>query len=433
MYKAIVSIEDSQTSEQDLLLHPGKNLRNGRRELSKEFKNLTTLEIDLLNVASSIFACDIAFRRGEREKISRQIDLTIPVVNHAIFDSVQEKLQYALYFLCHDAWKIRFLPSEGMPEATKVWKQENDGVVLLFSGGLDAFSAAIYLGDKNKNVELVSHITANPTVRGAQENLYSYLQTEYPDQFNHTSVYVSGRKTKEYEFPSDTEREDSQRTRSFLFLTLAGIISRRKGVQDIVYIAENGQLAIHLPLTAARISAFSTYTAHPEFLNEMESLLDKILGYPISIKNPYLYKTKAEVIKNIATNHSEIIKQTISCWKASRIRGNKHHCGICIPCLIRRIAFEYSASPLPEYRNDIFREEVANLPPDHEGKRNIAELGEFIKIFETVGSQAELEEFYPDLVNDHFDAEQAANMYTRFAKEARTVFNRYPNLRKFLA
>lgn len=433
MYKAIVSIDNPQTSEQDLILSPGKNLRNGRRELSKEFKNLTTLEIDLLNVASSIFACDIAFKRGERENISRKIELTIPVVNYAIFTSIQDQLQYALFFLSHDAWKIEFLPSEGVPEATKVWEKESDDAVLLFSGGLDAFSAAVYLGDQNNKVELVSHITANPTVRGAQERLFAYLKTEYPDQFNHTPIYVSGRKTKEFEFPSGTNREDSQRTRSLLFLTLAGIIARRKGFQDIIYIAENGQLAIHLPLTAARISAFSTYTAHPEFLNEMKSLLGKILGYPISIKNPFLYKTKAEVIENVATNHSEPIKQTISCWKASRIQGDLNHCGVCIPCLIRRIALEFNGSPLPEYRDDIFREAVANLPSNHKGKRNIAEMGEFVKIFESVGSQAELEEFYPDLVNDHFDAEQAANMYIRFAKEARTVFYRYPNLKKFLA
>ena len=71
-------------------------------------------------------------------------------------------------------------------------------------------------------------------------------------------------------------------------------------MEDVVVIAENGQMAIHLPLTTARIGGFSTHTAHPEFVRMMGKLLSTLLDYPIRIENPFLYMTKAEVVAAVA-------------------------------------------------------------------------------------------------------------------------------------
>jgi 7-cyano-7-deazaguanine synthase in queuosine biosynthesis len=431
VYLATVSTDDEKPAEQHLVLYPGKNLLTGAKQFRREFDNVTTLEIDLLTVASSIFACDLAFKRGEREEISRQIELTIPVVNFRAFNAAREEIIFALSILSHDAWQINFVRATGIPEPNQLWENTR-GSLLLFSGGLDSFSAAVNLGDQVEKIELVSHVTANPVVKRAQKQLFSYLQEEYPGKFHRVEFRVTGLRSGEYLFPSDAKREDSQRTRSFMFLTLAGLVARRRGIHEVVYIAENGQMAIDLPLTAARISAFSTYTAHPEFLAVMEGILSQVLAYGIAIENPYLYWTKAEVIRKVVEKHRRAVGDTISCWKSSRVRGELTHCGVCIPCLIRRIALEYNGLKLPEYRVDLFKEKVSLLPADDEGKRNLGELGEFIKIFETIGTQAELQMYYPDLVNTYFEAEEAADMYKRFAQEARVVFDRYPALKKFL-
>jgi hypothetical protein len=45
---------------------------------------------------------------------------------------------------------------------------------------------------------------------------------------------------------------------------------------QLIYIAENGQMAIHLPLTQARIGAFSTHTAHVQNLAEQSGQLESI-------------------------------------------------------------------------------------------------------------------------------------------------------------
>ncbi|MDD5368037.1 MAG: 7-cyano-7-deazaguanine synthase [Anaerolineaceae bacterium] len=432
MFQATVFLEGDQPAGDELLLFPNQNLRNGEREFTKEFGEISTLELDLLNVASAIFACDLAFKRGDREKIARQIELTIPVVNYAIFCAVREEIRFALLILSHDVWDIKFVPANGVPEPKRCWIESNPAALLLFSGGLDSFSAAIDLGDRLDRVELVSHVTSNPIVLGTQETLYSYLQEKYPGKFDRISFHISGRKSGDYSFPSDQEREESQRTRSFMFLSLAALTARRKGIKELVYIAENGQMAIHLPLTAARISAFSTYTAHPEFLQRMQGILQKVLSFPLTIQNPYLYKTKAEVVTNLVKNHREIIGKTVSCWKASRVTGAANHYGTCIPCLIRRIALESNGLALAEYKVDLLTLDVSSLDSNDDGKRNLAELGEFIKIFEMTQSQAELEVAYPELVNEFFDTDQAARMYQRFAHEARAVLNSYPTIKKFL-
>jgi Queuosine biosynthesis protein QueC len=240
------------------------------------------------------------------------------------------------------------------------------------------------------------------------------------------AVRVGGRHRPGYPFPPDRDREETQRTRSFLFLALGALAARRRGFHDVVLIAENGQMAIHLPLTAARISAFSTHTAHPEFVDLAGKIFSQILSFQIKIENPFLYLTKAQVIGNLVASHADLIGTSVSCWKASRVSGGKNHCGSCVPCLVRRIALESHGLKPDEYHRDIFAEDLSAADPDDDGKRNLCELGEFISTFEVSRPQAEFEQLYPDLLNGAYSSPSAIEMYQRFAREARDVLDRYP-------
>jgi hypothetical protein len=214
---------------------------------------------------------------------------------------------------------------------------------------------------------------------------------------------------------------------------LAGIVARKIKTSDIVMIAENGQLAIHLPLTAARISAFSTHTAHPEFLAVMNGILDKALSYHFDIYNPFLYMTKAEVIASALVKDLDLIEFIVSCWRSSRLPAGQTHCGTCIPCQVRRIANEYNEVFLDEYGADIFSQNISSLEWDNDGKKNFIELAEFIRFFEKANSSAEILTEYPELINEQIDLKKAIAMYRRFAKEARHVLNRYPHLSGLLS
>ena len=433
MNKVTVVIDKAIKLKDELVLCPDINLYTGKKEFLEKFGELTSLEEDLLVVGSAIFAADLAIKRGHQHQFIRGIELTVPVVNLPVFQNISDDIIYALNVLSADAWKINFTQRLGSPERVKDWNSKAAGKVLLFSGGLDSFAAAVALAEKSKQIQLVSHVTANQVISGTQDYLAEYLNQAYGGKFSRTAFRVTGygKPTKGFPFPQDKDREETQRTRSFMFLCLAGLVARRQGYQDVVMIAENGQLAIHLPLSAGRISAFSTHTAHPEFVSLMSEILSKILNHKINIENPFLYLTKAEVVKLILPKHERVVAQTVSCWKASRVSGF-HHCGICVPCLIRRIALESNGISLPEYQRDLLQENIAKINADDDGKRNLVELCEFIGNFKSNRSMAELQLLFPELATDSFDVGQVTKMYKRFATEALTVFKSYPEVMKII-
>lgn len=418
----------------DLSLKPGVNVTTGERAFFGHFGAPTTLEVDLLTLAASVYCADLALKRGRGEDIARNIQVTVPVTNLPAFLAIRDPLVYALYRLSHDAWEIRFTQRSGALESPVSLASEN-GKVLLFSGGLDSLAGAIHLGEARDRVVLVSHVTANQVVARAQDDLASYVDRAFVGQFTRRAFRVGGvsRPSRGFAFPSDQDREETQRTRSFLFLALAALVARRERLRDIVLIAENGQMAIHLPLSAARIGAFSTHTAHPEFLHVASDLFSRLLQYDIRIENPFVYLTKAQVVSAVVRGHREVVAQSVSCWKASRLSSTHRHCGFCIPCLLRRIALETNGLHLAEYQRDLLGENLDRVAPDDDGKRNLVELGEFVQVFASNRSQAEVESLYPDLVNPHFDAIQATSMYNRFAREARAVFQGYPHVNRLLS
>jgi hypothetical protein len=206
---------------------------------------------------------------------------------------------------------------------------------------------------------------------------------------------------------------------------LAAITASRLERREIVVIAENGQMAIHLPLSSARLAAFSTHTAHPDVLAQMRSFLTGAFGIDIKIENPYVLKTKKEVIQPIITNAPETIIHSNSCWKNSRLPKNATHCGECIPCFIRRIAIESYQPDSTAYSRDVFGEDFRNLTTTDEGRRNLSDLAEFTLNFERMTDQ-ELYDEWPELYSENIDAPGTISMYKRAAAETRAILSKYP-------
>lgn len=191
-------------------------------------------------------------------------------------------------------------------------------------------------------------------------------------------------------------------------------------------IAENGQMAIHLPLNSARIAAFSTHTAHPDVLVQMQLFLRGAFGIEFVIQNPYLLKTKKEVIEPIVKNVPDAIPVSNSCWKNSRMTKGASHCGECIPCFIRRIAIESYQPDKTAYARDVFKAKFGSLEPGDEGRRNLADLGELTLKFERL-SDAELFDEWPELFSENIDAPGTIKMYRRAAAETRAILSKYPS------
>ncbi|MHB1191951.1 MAG: hypothetical protein ACYC6F_02805 [Longimicrobiales bacterium] len=409
-------------------LRPGQNLITGIKSFEEAFGLSTSLEEDLLTLASAVFAADRGTARGERELVSRRIELTVPVVNAGRLAPLEGALELVLRELSNDSWRITLPQRSGEPEAPSNWPSAN-GKILLFSGGLDSLAAAVRLGDAEGLPHLVSHCTMNSRTREAQRALVAGLSRKgraYP----HDQLFVSARSDLKIGF--DHQAEGSQRTRSFVFLVLGALVGRRVGRPDVVVLAENGQLAIHLPLSSARVGAFSTHTAFPDVLVGMEQFLGRVLGIPLRITNPFVHETKAEVIARVLAFCPELVPLTESCWRNARLGDGVTHCGECIPCFVRRIAIEANGQKDPTaYGCDPWTADVPLPAADDTGRRNIIDLAEFVVQFERL-SDAEIMDEWPELYSHHIDASAVIAMYRRFAREARTVLDAYARVREVL-
>ncbi len=405
------------------VLEVGSSLITGVNDFSKYFEQPSTLEEDILILASSIFAADRATKRGEREDVCREIELEIPLVNITIFNKVIPIIENTLRLLSNDSWKLIPRNFDGRSEMIKIAKK-NGGKTLLFSGGLDSLAAALIMGKEKTVLEIVSHITHNSITNKSQQNLVALLGTK---GFNikHRQFFISSKSDEDLGL--DHSGESSQRTRSFLFMAIGAIVARRTGNHEVLIMAENGQMAIHLPLTQGRIGAFSTHTAHPDVITYSQQIFSELLSFDLLITNPFIELTKKEVVEIVNTNLPEAIPLSTSCFRNWRLPAGATHCGDCIPCFIRRIAIESLRPDETAYARDLWIENINNLSPDDEGRRNMMDLLEFIK-FITISSDEEIMSEYPELYSRNIDQSAIINMYRRFCGESNKLFKNYPNI-----
>jgi 7-cyano-7-deazaguanine synthase in queuosine biosynthesis len=416
----------------DYNLCPDKNLFTGTSYFEKIFGRLTSLEEDLFVFSSGVYASDLIVKREDREHFVRNIEIFVEVNNFHLLNNIKEKLEYALFKVSRDNWSINFIKTKKR-SFVEIDPEPQDGAVLLFSGGLDSMCAAYDFIRKNTNLVLVSHNSqGNTVIDSCQNAIHTSLEEFFKKTIEHIHIKVYGRKYKNLMFPE--ERENTQRTRSFLFLTLAALVSRRKGFNKVLFMAENGQFAIHLPLNQARIGPFSTHTADPEFINKTQEIFQELLmNSSFEIINPYLYKTKAEVFSLLPKELKQASSKSATCWMISRTPGNKH-CGYCIPCISRRIALEFNDIKFDEYSHDIFNLDLNQLKDDDDKKRNIIDYIEFIAKFKNTSEKYSLNiiKQFPELYNQSIDMDQAIALYNRVADQSFKVLSKYPLISKFI-
>jgi 7-cyano-7-deazaguanine synthase in queuosine biosynthesis len=415
------TLRASRRDSADALAHPKLASRltiyTGAKQFGECFGGKPdSLEADLLILAAVVYAADRMVVREPREQAAdRRIHLIVPVTNAARLIPHGALIERILGKLSSDLWRIEFTSYKGKV-ARRAGLNAASGRTLLFSGGLDSFAAALEY--QSPALQLVSHQTANNRTSRAQTTLAGRLAVG-----RHCQFYVASRSVEGKEAPA----ESSQRTRSFLFLILGALAALRAGHSELLMLAENGQMAIHLPLTAARTGPFSTYTAHPSVLSLMEEFLSGALEARLRITNPYVEKTKAEVVRIVRARMVDAIPITESCWRNARLPVGSSHCGACVPCFIRRLAIEADGDPDPTaYARDVWASRLEQLKETDDGRRDLCDLASFIHRFCTE-TDAELEDGWPELSYQKTpDRSAVIAMYRRFAQEARLVLKRYP-------
>lgn len=290
---------------------------------------------DLVAIAMGVTAADTFVDRTDAaDGWCRMLHLVIQVEDPGACCNVQTTLQEALGFLSGDMWELEFIPAPAwhLPVVKDVLPLSQASCVALFSGGLDSAIGALDLLKDEKRPVLVSH--AYPKDASKQTAVMAHL----PPGYMHLAFNADPRCT-------DIQHDVSMRTRSFNFLAVgaatADAIARTGKLTAVdLLVPENGFIALNPPLTRRRLGSHSTRTTHPFFLSSYQRVLDG-LGIRASIINPYRAQTKGEMMQACKDEARlrALAPATVSCGKWKR---RNQQCGKCVPCLIRRAAFQYT-------------------------------------------------------------------------------------------
>jgi hypothetical protein len=222
--------------------------------------------------------------------------------------------------------------------------------VLMFSGGLDSLAGALDTAARKENLVLVSHRPVS-TLSSRQTKLFDALKKRFSSPMIHVPVWINKDENK--------GKEPTQRTRSFLYASLGTIVAASVKAGGVRFF-ENGVVSLNLPVADEVTRARASRTTHPMTLQLFGKLFGAILEREVVIDNPFLFKTKAEVVSMIGSHGgSELVGLTCSCAHPMFQSKTRWHCGACSQCIDRRMAVfatgldKHDAEH--DYETDVFR------------------------------------------------------------------------------
>lgn len=315
-------------------------------------RDTTSVAFDFLVLAMSVYNADRAVNRAKysEEGWKRMIRLQVPVLNMVAMRNGLPYFKSAIDFLTGDEWDLVFVQAEPYNYAPSRIRFENlrdYERVSLFSGGLDSLIGFIdgcsQLAD-GKKVLLVSHVELGKE-GGDQSRILDKCETnhlfsgKYDRALVNAGLKIHRRNT--------LQTEATFRARSILFFATGIYCAHAINPNMPLIIPENGTISLNIPLDKGRRSACSTRTTHPVFLKRLQSALSAI-GIQNQLVNPYQLKSKKDMVDDccLEVERARALRllcgESCSCAKRSHrrywVRRNVLHCGVCMPCLYRRVS-----------------------------------------------------------------------------------------------
>src|SRR5680860_289832 len=301
--------------------------------------------LDLIEIAAYVFCADRLTSRGPPNSLvydswSRQFHFVIRVRDESFWcrKTTIESLSNLLLFITGDReYQFQFLPGQDTGPAHLFDSEEfqiaphKPHHVMLFSGGLDSLAGTIEHLKVSKDVVcLISHRSGQPSTATTQDRLVAALTREFPGRVKH------------YRFRSNLigtrASSETQRCRTFLYGTIAFALAQSLK-QDDITLYENGVTSLNFPRRQDLLNSRASRTTHPKTLYLLSQLLAEVAEQPISVHNPYRWKTKAEVLGVLSQYQADyLIPSAVSCSRTSMARDDRTHCGRCLQCVDRRFA-----------------------------------------------------------------------------------------------
>jgi hypothetical protein len=397
--------------------------------------------VDLIEIASYVYCADQAVSRGGEgvlafgDKWRRRFTFYILVRRLDVWSSqpVVEVLKRTLTTLSEDEYEFRFHRQTRAVTIQRYLEllQEPDSKVqqieevLLFSGGLDSLGGAVQDGVLEKRrVALVSH-RSNSKISSRQKHLVEGVQAlceKRPPL--HVPVWVHR--------TGSTSREYTQRSRSFLYASLALPVAYVFGLSRIRFY-ENGVVSLNLPISEQALGTRATRATHPQVLNGFAELFSLLIQRAFAVENPFLWRTRAEVVNLIGeAGCSDLIRDSVSCMHTHEQTIDKPHCGRCSQCVGRRFATLASCyaekDPADIYKVDLLegqRDMDTDLTLVESFIRTATDMKHMtdVKILERFGEVGRLLRDVPPLTSNEV-AENVVRLHRKHATEVSQVIDK---------
>ena len=382
---------------------PDQNLQLHVDNISHQIlSDVNSLAHDLLEIAAYTYYADCSIKRGEEANVyadrwQRRFDLVVPVSDPTRWNNPEIKnlLKETLEFLSGDEFFFNFI--ESGPRKGQLYLNLGESLpafpgsdcLCLFSGGIDSLVGSLFLlKERNERPLLVSHRSV-PVMDKRQKNLVKLVQDRNQEwQFPHLSVWINRMGNRAV--------ENTQRSRSFLYLSIASAVAFQLGIKKI-YICENGVVSLNIPISGQTVGTLLTRTTHPKFLSLFNEFIKRIFEKDFSVENPFIFCTKTELLDMlIKLNQSELLQATISCSYTQGKTRMQPQCGTCSQCIGRR--FSVVAAGLEEQDKSEYYEKDVFLDSLEEGRETAFAEGYVRTAFE-INEMDDVQFFskYPEL------------------------------------
>jgi 7-cyano-7-deazaguanine synthase in queuosine biosynthesis len=352
---------------------------------------------DLVDLAAAVFVIERQLRGRQRTNPAERFELAMKLREpDAWSPRAVEAVQAILLLLGNAEWSLEIGGGLDAPvPAHQTVSGSTADQVVLFSGGMDSLCGLGSISSQSEQTRLVSFYTRQKTL---QSSLATELGFKEPVQWGKRWVSEAG-----------PGRGHSYYYRSFLFLCLAAAVAQSWNVRRILQF-ENGILASAIPSSP---SWMMTKHAHPALHARFGELCTQLFGGDWVVENPFALLTKRQCVERAAEQvgrdqFAAALTRTETCWfqASNRVRKPASEelrsrvtdglgawqkrpgtpCGFCIPCLIRRTAFQDDVS---SYRWDLCDSAVMN-----DATLGAAFRSYYIFLQEISGTGASLPQFY---------------------------------------
>lgn len=293
---------------------------------------------DLMTIVGAVKYADRAFTRHHGQGWSRSLKVQVPVFDKALWQraDVTEALEGCLTFLTGDKWKFACTQRRKKPPSHGHLAGLTHGTshaFIPYSHGLDSYAQLKLLEEREENTTPVCVFTSNT---GRDKTWKALCRDKPRGDVKPIPIPII--------VPKIPHPEPTFRTRPFLYYSMAAYGAILAGSHRVI-IPENAQGSLGGSLITMGYEC-KHRSCHPAFTQKLRVFLEKVTGARVQFEHPELFRTKAEVLADLARRRDDTDEWLLEHWSCSHDQrhssfDHKHvHCGVCGNCLLRRMSVD---------------------------------------------------------------------------------------------